>query len=91
MSENEVDRTLELLELIPCNSSSNTIESFHKLRNEGCNLNEHYQYSDWLIALVTPLKGKFKIVLKCIYYRAYSMVGIIIHLMCVKSLQLACN
>ena len=37
------------------------------------------------------LKGKFTLFFKCIYYRAYSMVGIIIHLMCVKSLQLACN
>ena len=37
------------------------------------------------------LKGKFTLFLNCIYYRAYSMVGIIIHLMCVKSLQLACN
>ena len=37
------------------------------------------------------LKGKFTLFLKCIYYRAYSMEGIIIHLMCVKSLQLACN
>ena len=39
--------------------------------------------------------GNFKreksLFFKCIYYRAYSMVGIIIHLMCVKSLQLACN
>ena len=33
------------------------------------------------------LKGKFTLFSKCIYYRAYSMVGIIIHLMCVKFLQ----
>ena len=37
------------------------------------------------------LKKKFTLFLKCIYYRVYSMVDIIIHLMCVKSLQLACN
>ena len=37
------------------------------------------------------LKVKIHTFFKCIYYRAYSMVGIIIHLMCVKSLQLACN
>ena len=36
-------------------------------------------------------KGKIHTFFKCIYYRVYSMVGIIIHLMCVTSLQLACN
>ena len=41
--------------------------------------------------LFLTVKGKIHTFLKCIYYRAYSMVEIIIHLMCVKSLQLACN
>ena len=41
--------------------------------------------------LLMILKGKFTVLLKCIFYRAYSMVGVIIHLMCVKSLQLACD
>ena len=38
-----------------------------------------------------PIKRKIHTFLKCIYYRAHSMVGIIIHLMCVKSLQYACS
>ena len=33
------------------------IESFHKLRNEGCNLNETFQYWNRFIALVAPLKN----------------------------------
>ena len=49
-----------------------------------------FLYRCELVQWYTSLKGKFTL-FKCIYYRAYSMVGIIIHLMCVKSLQLACN
>ena len=44
-----------------------------------------------VIFITKYLNGKIHTFLKCIYYRAYSMVGIIIHLMCVKSVQLACN
>ena len=39
----------------------------------------------------SSIEGKIHTFFKCIYYRAYSMVGLIIHLMCVKPLQLACN
>ena len=50
-----------------------------------------YSSYDVFMFLKIVLKGKIHTFLKCIYYRAYIMVGIIIHFMCVKSLQLACN
>ena len=43
------------------------------------------------LAHVSPTFKAMSHFLKCIYNRAYSMVGIIHHKLFVKSLQLACN
>ena len=51
----------------------------------------HFAEKCIFVCHIGQVKVKIHTFFKCIYYRAYSMVGIIIHLMCVKSLQLACN
>ena len=54
-----------------------------------------FDYFDLLVKINSYqyhfIEVKIHTFFKCIYYRAYSMVGIIICLMFVKSLQFVCN
>ena len=68
-----------ILEMIECKKTNICIQTSHQI------------HANVFTNASIVLKGKFTLLLKCIYYKVYSMVGIVIHLMCVKSLQLACN
>ena len=58
IAEKDADRSRELLEeFSKSNSYANMIESFQKLKNEGCMLSETFQYWDGFIALVAILRN----------------------------------
>ena len=56
IAEKDAGRSRELLEEFS-NSSASMIESFQKLKNEGCKLSETFQYWDRFIALVAILRN----------------------------------